>query len=473
MYTSKVVSINKISFIFTFALIFAVIVIWDIAASPPVDEPMLEIIQTASKNPPKVDIRNHQDKELIDQKDIVNGSITPPTIEWAHHKTSDSLHPDGPEQQMVWLMNRARTDPTQEGIWLATTNEPDVAGGRNYFNVDLDILQSEFASYDAKPPAAFDVRLYNAAKAHSDDLISRDAQDHNGQFDRVTNAGFNYTNMRGNVFSYGDNGLNAHAAFNIDWGSGTPDGMQTSRGHRKAIMAIDGDYTNVGIAGVSETDPNTSVGPLVVTGNYARAGSGTDHYNVFLVGTVWEDDNDNAMYDPGEGIANVTVMPDQGTYYAITSNSGGYAIPLDAGTYEVTFSGAVDATRAVVVGSESVLLDIIQSGSPPINNAPNTPSNPIPDDNTGEIPINQMLSWQGGDSDGDTLVYTIALGTNDPPPVVSTSATPNYTPITLISGTTYYWGVTVSDGISITAGPIWTFTTVMTKEYIYLAIVLK
>ncbi len=87
-------------------------------------------------------------------------------------------------------MNRARANPTQEGIWLATTTEPEIAGGCEYFGIDTNLLQSEFAGYTAKPPAVFDVRLYNAAKAHSDDLIARDAQDHDNQFLRVQQAGF-------------------------------------------------------------------------------------------------------------------------------------------------------------------------------------------------------------------------------------------------------------------------------------------
>ena len=44
--------------------------------------------------------------------------------EWTYHKTGDNLHPDGNEQQMVWLMNRARSDPAQEGVWLATDDRP-------------------------------------------------------------------------------------------------------------------------------------------------------------------------------------------------------------------------------------------------------------------------------------------------------------------------------------------------------------
>ena len=39
-----------------------------------------------------------------------------PTQEWTFHKTSNGCHPDGNEQAMMWLMNRARSNPEREGI---------------------------------------------------------------------------------------------------------------------------------------------------------------------------------------------------------------------------------------------------------------------------------------------------------------------------------------------------------------------
>lgn len=305
------------------------------------------------------------------QKPGIMKNKAAPATEWLYHKTSNNLHPDNREQQMMWLMNRARSNPTQEGIWLAIVDDANVqnAISEDYYDVDLDILMAEFEAIAEKPPAAFDVRLYNAAKAHSDDLIVRDAQDHTGQFDKVTAAGFSYMTIRGNVFSYAINAVYGHAGFNIDWGDdgGDGTGMQPLRGHRQAIMAMDGDYPNVGIAMVSETDEETEVGPFVITGNYAFAnGASPNHYNRFLVGTVWKDLNDNDMYDPGEGIENITISPDQGNYYAVTSNSGGYAVPVNAGDYIVTFSGTGiggDITKAVSVDSASVLLDLLYTGN--------------------------------------------------------------------------------------------------------------
>jgi len=49
--------------------------------------------------------------------------------EWTYHKSADGSHPDGTEQQLMWLMNRARSNPTAEGVWLATKSDPDVEGG--------------------------------------------------------------------------------------------------------------------------------------------------------------------------------------------------------------------------------------------------------------------------------------------------------------------------------------------------------
>ena len=283
--------------------------------------------------------------------------------EWTLHKTADGMHPDGVEQAYMWLMNRARRDPVAEGLFLAATGDARIQSAISFFKVNLTLMRQEFAAIAPKPPAAFDVRLYEAALAHSLDLIARDAQDHNGQFDRVTAAGFRASGMRGNVFSYSREPLYGHAAFNIDWGGNDGTGMQTGRGHRKAIMSTDGDYMNVGIAAVPELNPGTQVGPSVVTGNYARANtSWPDHHNRFLVGTVWEDLDGDGLYDPGEGIEGAVVMPSAGPYFAVTASGGGYAIPmLDAGPVEVHFEveGVAPFSAAVDVQATSVLVDFL------------------------------------------------------------------------------------------------------------------
>lgn len=317
--------------------------------------------QMPAPNPPIV---APQEQPLKQSTQSVQQNLSAPTTEWTNHKSLDGINPDAGEQRLMWLMNRARTDPTAEGIWLAESTDPDIVGGRDFFNVDSNELKAAFALLPPKPPAAFDIRLHDASELHSLDLIARDAQDHNGQFDKIYASGFACNGGRVSVFSYADSALNAHAALNIDWGNG-PFGMQDPPGHREAIMGVwpygGPGLTNVGLAMVAENDQLTQVGPLVFSGAYCQAGTGD--YNRFLVGTVWDDYDMDGVYDEGEGLAGVSVTPDQGTYYAVTGDAGGYAIPIEAAaTYVVTFSGggmggsSVDKT--VDVGIDSVLLDL-------------------------------------------------------------------------------------------------------------------
>lgn len=272
--------------------------------------------------------------------------------EWTLHRTEDGQHPDENEQQLVWLMNRARSDPAQEGAWLAANYQGS--------GINTLLLQQEFQSYEAKPPAAFDQRLYLAARAHSEDLIRRDAQDHDNQFERVSAAGFMCWGGAGNVFAYASSALQGHEAFNIDWGGDDGSGMQTGRGHRMAIMSVNANYTNAGFAMLPENNRNTQVGPFVTTQNFCYAKEDeANHFNRFIVGTVWRDLNNNQQYDPGEGLSGIEVHPSRGSYFAITSKGGGYAIPVEyTGEVTVRFSLSTPHFKTVTIGADSVLVDL-------------------------------------------------------------------------------------------------------------------
>lgn len=308
------------------------------------------------------------------------------TTEWVYHKTEDGAHPDGNEQQLVWLMNRARANPNAEGVFLAGSGNADIASGIAGFGVDVPLMKSEFAALPSVAPAAFDRRLYSASLTHSLDLIARDAQDHTNQFERVAAAGFSQAGARASVFAYSRSAMHAHGALNIDWGNG-PDGMQSGRGHRAAIMG--GAYTNVGFATVPDTDAGTRVGPFVFSGAYcAASSSAANHFNRFLVGTVWSDTNGNDRYDPGEGMGGVRVQPNAGAWHAITGAAGGFALPVAANTtYSIDFSGgplAATLTRTARVGTASVLLDV---------NTDNSPALTLTISREGG---NVVLEWSGG-----------------------------------------------------------------------------
>ena len=314
------------------------------------------------------------------------------TSEWIYHKTADGQHPDGNEQQMVWLMNRARANPPAEGLFLINSGDSFINDGISYLKVNTTLLVSEFAAIAAKPPAAFDRRLYEASRVHSADLIARRAQDHNYQTERITAAGFSFAMARVSVFSYSESALAAHGALNIDWGPGGTGGMQAGRGHRAAIMSDQPSLlSNVGFALLPEPNPNTSIGPLVFSGAYCSARTTMpDHHNRFLTGTVWTDSNNNNRYDPGEGLNQVRIQPDRGSFHAVTGSAGGWAIPITApDTYNLTFSGSTlhaSLPRSATVDSQSVLVDMkVTPGVPAMTISFSLQNN-------GHL----LLTWTGG-----------------------------------------------------------------------------
>lgn len=317
-------------------------------------------------------------------------------VEWTLHKTPDNLHPSPIEQQMLWLMNRARANPPAEGSFLAATGDETIGFYLDYFGVKINLLRSEFNAIKPAPPAAFDRRLWDASRKHSEYLISIDSQVHTGQDVLLNQSGFNWSTARLSVFSYGESGLQAHAALNIDYGP-SDTGMQVGRGHRAAIMAnLPGPVlSNVGLAVVPDNNPLTEVGPDVFSGAYAAAVEGSkDGYNRFVVGTVWNDTNKNKMYDEGEGLSDVKVELDHGGWYARTGVAGGYAIPVtEAGDYILSFSGPKfpkTHSRALTVGNVSVLADAEMTSLPASISIPFTSSIRI--DSAGAV----VLTWSGG-----------------------------------------------------------------------------
>ena len=95
------------------------------------------------------------------------------------------------------------------------------------------------------------------------------------------------------------------------------------------------------------------------------------------------------------------------------------------------------------------------------NQAPNTPGSPTPANSATNVATNTALVWTGGDPDaGDTVTYTVAFGAASAPPVVSSNVTTTtYNPGSLTADTRYYWAITATDGVSVTVGPTWSFTT--------------
>lgn len=104
------------------------------------------------------------------------------------------------------------------------------------------------------------------------------------------------------------------------------------------------------------------------------------------------------------------------------------------------------------------------------NSPPSLPSNPIPADGSTDQPLTTSLAWEASsDLNCDGLTYDIAFGSSSPPPIVAEGvSTASFDPGTLQPGTTYYWQVTATDGLTETAGPLWSFTTLGGMRHFFL-----
>jgi len=95
------------------------------------------------------------------------------------------------------------------------------------------------------------------------------------------------------------------------------------------------------------------------------------------------------------------------------------------------------------------------------NDPPYMPSNPSPGNHSIGVGINVNLSWNGGDPDGDIVMYDVYFGTTIVPSQVIWNHSGNICdPGILDHETKYYWKVVAWDNHSAsTTGPIWDFTT--------------
>ncbi len=279
----------------------------------------------------------------------------------------DFGNPSPIAQEILEYANRARSNPAAEAVRLVETQDSSVRNAYTFFEVDLDVFTNEMNQIAPKPPLAWSAALINAAAAHSQRMADNDEQTHArpggiSLLKDFENHGYDLSQLGGrvgeNVFAYAEGAWHSHAGWMVDWGyadlnddgyvdvddQGNPvksvDGMQTSRGHRKNILNEPTQfnpqglpYREVGIAIVAEDNPQTTVGPLVITQEFGTRGSLN-----FLTGVVYNDLDGDQTYDAGEGVSGVEIRLSEGDWYAVTTESGGYTIPIYGLTGAVTIT---------------------------------------------------------------------------------------------------------------------------------------
>lgn len=317
------------------------------AATAQIVEPV-----NAPPTPPPIQHRERMQAPFIQASDF-----SPATTLYSIGSPTDE------EQYYLELINRARANPTAEGLRLATTTHPEILSAIDQYGVDLELMKTEFAALLVRPPLAMNVQLTNAARAHSQYQFNIATQTHTGSGgtnpgDRMTAAGYPWTTYGESVFTTAVDVFYGHAGFQIDWGTNPPSGMQAGRGHR---MNNHGDFREVGVGVVlgSNQVSGRKAGPQVVTQDFATSNTGT----AFVTGVAYYDMNGNSFYDPGEGIGGLTVNVNGASFHAVTAASGGYAVPVPTtdATRAVTFSGlgAAGGGDAVISGGGNVKVDYV------------------------------------------------------------------------------------------------------------------
>jgi len=344
-------------------------------------------------------------------------------------------NPSVDAQQYLEYINRARADAIVEANRLANETDSDVTSSYNFFGVTGTNIVNQFqwsvnngVIDQVAQPLSFNAALNQAAQLHTLDMFNQEFQGHdssssppdpfvaNGNLgNRLDAVNYNYVGAGENVFSFADSVRQGYAGFNVDWGN-TSDpthpnynpafagqGMQNPAGHRNSIH--NGDFKEIGIGVINDT--NGSVGPQLVTQDFGNPGDAA-----FVTGVVFEDLNDNNFYDPGEGRSGVRVDVDGSAFYAITSDSGGYSVPVgDDGTYDVLFSSqdyANFATTATITGGWNTKIDYLVSSVTYASDF----------DGNGQVDGADLTEWQetfGSSIDGsDFLTWQREFGSGTP-----------------------------------------------------------
>ena len=246
--------------------------------------------------------------------------------------------PSGREQYMLELINAARANPPAEGQMLTQITDSEILRYYSYYHVDTGALVGEFNGYAAKPPLAFNASLMASALQQSTYQAGAGVQTHNSAdgttFDkRISATGYNWSGLGENVYAYAEDVFFGHVGLMADWGVPSLD-------HRDNLLNIDASVPTFREIGISCVDSSiNNFGPTVITQDFGTPATAGVAY---VTGVVYQDGNGNGAYDDGEGLGGVTITPSAGTYYAVTSASGGFVIPLPtsgSGTLTITASG--------------------------------------------------------------------------------------------------------------------------------------
>jgi len=264
---------------------------------------------------------------------------------------SDYGDPSPEGQLALELINRARMDPVGE----AARQGIDLYEG----------VESGDISGEPVQPLAMNALLIQAAGSHSEEMLdndyfAHDSLDGSKPWERITAAGYDwYTvgeNIAGRFYSSCYMAVQAvveqmHSDLFVDSGI-------SGRGHRVNMLKPDFREAGIGMAKGQYTQYPCS---YLETTDF---GLGWSNSGPFVLGVVFTDLNHDGEYDIGEGRGGVTITVQGTDDYTVTASAGGFAIPLNAGSYRLVADASFlnnPLTKDIVVWDQNVKADFCLS----------------------------------------------------------------------------------------------------------------
>lgn len=151
---------------------------------------------------------------------------------------------------------------------------------------------------------------------------------------------------------------------------------------------------------------------------------------------------------PNESKLEISIDGGQTFPYATADNAGNYKIEgLNEGKYKVfvRHSGSSPMVDMGNANIANITADI-----------PKQASNPFPENNATDIRLNLSLGWTKGEHTISNYIY---FGTGNNPDSIKYQVSNSFNPGDLKPNTTYYWRIDEGNGLGVTKGSLWKFTT--------------
>lgn len=261
-----------------------------------------------------------------------------------------AVEPSAEDIYFLELINRARANPSDEATM---------------YNIDLNEgLPSGTLTNTPRQPLAFNLKLYQAALSHSQDMITRNFFSH-------------YTEGTGESPSdrcY-DHGYYEYSGENIALNMSTRpfEISQSVAAFHHELLFVDENYPGRGHRVNLLNASHVEAGVAMASGsynNYPSAASSTSDFGrgespSYICGVIYDDKNENNFYDIDEGIPFSTIRILESGESVAGYAAGAYSLATSA-RGEVTVeaylcsSNAV-ATKSVYIGDENIKVDFLSS----------------------------------------------------------------------------------------------------------------